>query len=63
MALVLNKFEDMNYAEIAEVMGLTTTAVKSLLARAREHLRTALSSYVDTHSEPSPRAPGVDEEQ
>ena len=35
MAVVLNKFEDMNYAEIAEVMGLTTKAVKSLLSRAR----------------------------
>ena len=34
MAVVLNKFEDMNYAEIAEVMGLTTKAVKSLLSRA-----------------------------
>ena len=35
MAVVLNKFEDMGYAEIAEVMGLTTKAVKSLLSRAR----------------------------
>jgi RNA polymerase sigma-70 factor (ECF subfamily) len=46
MAVVLNKFEDMNYVEIAEVMGLTTKAVKSLLSRARENLRAALSSYV-----------------
>ncbi len=46
MAVVLNKFEDMNYAEIAEVMGLTTKAVKSLLSRARENLRAALSSYI-----------------
>src|SRR5688572_29811128 len=42
MAVVLNKFEDMNYAEIAEVMGLTTKAVKSLLSRARDNLRIAL---------------------
>ena len=42
MAVVLNKFEDMNYAEIAEVMGLTTKAVKSLLSRARTNLREAL---------------------
>src|SRR5262249_20165304 len=34
LAVVLNKFEDMNYAEIAEIMGLTTKAVKSLLCRA-----------------------------
>ncbi len=46
MAVVLNKFEDLNYAEIAEVMGLTTKAVKSLLSRARENLRAALSSYI-----------------
>lgn len=46
MAVVLNKFEDMNYAEIAEVMGLTTKAVKSLLSRARARLREALQDYV-----------------
>ena len=52
MAVVLNKFEDMNYAEIAEVMGLTTKAVKSLLSRARLNLRAALSSYIDMEGEP-----------
>jgi RNA polymerase sigma-70 factor, ECF subfamily len=46
VAVVLNKFEDMNYAEIAEVMGLTTKAVKSLLSRARMNLRAALSDYI-----------------
>jgi RNA polymerase sigma-70 factor (ECF subfamily) len=46
MAVVLNKFEDMNYAEIAEVMGLTTKAVKSLLSRARMNLRAVLTGYV-----------------
>ncbi len=46
MAVVLNKFEDMGYAEIAEVMGLTAKAVKSLLSRARENLRVALAGYV-----------------
>src|SRR5258708_4755687 len=39
VAVVLNKFEDMNYADIAEVMGLSTKAVKSLLSRARDNLR------------------------
>jgi RNA polymerase sigma-70 factor (ECF subfamily) len=47
MAIVLNKFEDMNYTEIAAVMGLTTKAVKSLLARARERLRECLTPYVE----------------
>ena len=46
VAVVLNKFEDMNYLEIAEVMGLTTKAVKSLLSRARENLRIALQDYI-----------------
>jgi RNA polymerase sigma-70 factor (ECF subfamily) len=46
VAVVLNKFEDMNYAEIAEVMNLSVKAVKSLLSRARMNLRAALSGYI-----------------
>src|SRR5436309_7909329 len=57
-AVVLNKFEDMNYAEIAEVMGLTTKAVKSLLSRARENLRTALQEYIYMDGQPTPGASG-----
>src|SRR4051794_39111601 len=60
MAVVLNKFEDMNYAEIAEVMGLTTKAVKSLLSRARMNLRLALTGYVYMDGEPAPEV--VEEE-
>jgi RNA polymerase sigma-70 factor (ECF subfamily) len=51
-AVVLNKFEDMNYAEIAEVMGLTTKAVKSLLSRARGNLRDVLKDYIYMDGEP-----------
>jgi RNA polymerase sigma-70 factor (ECF subfamily) len=54
VAVVLNKFEEMNYAEIAKVMGLTTKAVKSLLSRARMNLRAALSSYIYMDGEPIP---------
>lgn len=50
VAVILNKFEDMGYAEIAEVMGLTTKAVKSLLSRARENLRAALTGYIHMDS-------------
>lgn len=53
VAVVLNKFEDMGYAEIAEVMNLTTKAVKSLLSRARMNLRAALSGYIHMDGEPS----------
>ena len=56
MAVVLNKFEDMNYAEIAEVMGLTTKAVKSLLSRARMNLREALAEYIYMDETPPPEA-------
>jgi RNA polymerase sigma-70 factor (ECF subfamily) len=57
VAIVLNKFEDMNYAEIAEVMGLTTKAVKSLLSRARGKLREALQGYVYMDGDPPPPDP------
>jgi RNA polymerase sigma-70 factor (ECF subfamily) len=52
MAVILNKFEDMNYAEIAEVMSLTVKAVKSLLSRARTNLRIALQDYIFMDGEP-----------
>lgn len=54
LAVVLNKFEEMNYADIAEVMGLTSKAVKSLLSRARARLREVLQAYVQMHSGPVP---------
>ena len=62
LAVVLNKFEDMNYAEIAEVMNLTTKAVKSLLSRARMNLRSALAGYVYMDSEAIPE-PADDEDE
>lgn len=45
-AVVLSKFEDMPYAEIGAVLGMSEKAVKSLLARARVQLRDALKGYV-----------------
>lgn len=62
MAVILNKFEDMNYAEIAEVMNLSTKAVKSLLSRARMNLRAALQDYVYMDGEPIPEMSDRDEE-
>jgi RNA polymerase sigma-70 factor (ECF subfamily) len=62
MAVVLNKFEDMNYAEIAEVMGLTTKAVKSLLSRARGRLREALQPYIYMDAVPPPEPAGDPDE-
>jgi RNA polymerase sigma-70 factor, ECF subfamily len=48
LAVLLNKFEEMSYAEIAEVMGRSDAAVKSLLARARTQLREHLEPYIKT---------------
>ena len=45
-AVLLNKFEHLSYEEIAEVMQLTPSAVKSLLTRARSNLRDVLEPYL-----------------
>ena len=50
LAVVLHKFEEMNYAEISEVMGLSTKAVKSLLSRACAALRDALQAQLAADS-------------
>lgn len=47
MAILLSKFEGMSYAEIGAVMDLSSQAIKSLLARARENLREVLQPYFD----------------
>ena len=50
MAVLLAKFEQCSYEELAAAMGLTIPAVKTLLFRARDQLRTALSPYLDGDS-------------
>jgi RNA polymerase sigma-70 factor (ECF subfamily) len=47
MAVLLCKFENMSYADIAESMELSQPAVKSLLFRARVNLREVLQPYFD----------------
>jgi RNA polymerase sigma-70 factor, ECF subfamily len=46
MAVVLRRYEQLSYEEIAEVLGLSVSAIKSLLFRARTALREALSGYL-----------------
>jgi len=46
MAVLLNKFEGMSYADIAETMGVSVSAVKSLLSRARVTLKDVLEPYL-----------------
>jgi RNA polymerase sigma-70 factor (ECF subfamily) len=47
MAVLLAKFEQCSYEEIATAMGISVAAVKSLLFRARDELRAALEPYVE----------------
>lgn len=59
MALLLNKFEDMSYSDIAEAMELSPQAIKSLLSRARLNLREILAPYLDEGEAPvGERPPG-----
>jgi RNA polymerase sigma-70 factor (ECF subfamily) len=46
MAVVLRRYEDLSYEQIAEVLDLSVPAVKSLLFRARTELRTRLAAYL-----------------
>lgn len=46
MAVLLSRFEDMSYNDIAAALDVTPAAVKSLLSRARENLREKLQPYL-----------------
>ncbi len=46
MAVLLHKFEQMSHIDIGIAMDLSPQAVKSLLSRARENLRTYLEPYL-----------------
>jgi RNA polymerase sigma-70 factor (ECF subfamily) len=48
MVLILNKYEDMSYQEIADVQKTSVEAVKSMLFRAREKIRSRLVRYVQS---------------
>ena len=45
-AVLLRRFDELSYEEIAQVMETTVPAVKSLLARARHTLKSLLSKYL-----------------
>jgi RNA polymerase sigma-70 factor (ECF subfamily) len=46
MALILRRYDELSYEEIADVLELTVPAVKSLLFRARAELREKLRGYL-----------------
>jgi len=52
MAVLLCKFENLSYTEIAETMGLSPQAVKSLLSRARDNLRDVIEPYLESGTRP-----------
>jgi RNA polymerase sigma-70 factor, ECF subfamily len=47
LAIVLRRYEELPYEEIAKVMGTTVPAVKSILFRARAELRERLAKYLE----------------
>jgi RNA polymerase sigma-70 factor (ECF subfamily) len=52
MAVLLNKFEDMSYADIATAMEMSPQAIKSLLSRARVNLKELLEPYLEDGTRP-----------
>jgi len=46
MAMILRRYDEMPYEDIAEVLGTSVSAVKSLLFRARETLRVRLKEWL-----------------
>ena len=56
VALLLSKFENMSYVDIAESMEMTVQATKSLLSRARENLRAILEPYMQDGASPTEAA-------
>jgi RNA polymerase sigma-70 factor (ECF subfamily) len=45
IAFTLNKYEDLSYSEIAEVMGVSVSSVESLIHRAKINLQQKLMNY------------------
>ena len=46
MALVLRRYEEFSYEQIADILNLSVPAVKSVLFRARTELRVRLANYL-----------------
>jgi RNA polymerase sigma-70 factor (ECF subfamily) len=50
-ALTLSRFEGLSYQEVAEVLGTTEKAVKSLVFRATQSLRAGLREFLENHDD------------
>ena len=51
MALILSRYEDKSYEEVAEILGTTVAAVKSLTSRARTTLKEKLAKFFEQEDE------------
>ena len=47
LAVILHRYEGLSYQEIAQSMGLSLSAVESLLHRAKKGLRQRLGPYLE----------------
>lgn len=48
LAVILRRYEGMPYDEIAKILGLSVSAIKSQLFRARNTLRESLQHYLES---------------
>jgi RNA polymerase sigma-70 factor (ECF subfamily) len=48
MAVILRRYEELSYEEIAEALDQSVSSVKSLLFRARTELRESLKRYLSS---------------
>ncbi len=55
LAIVLRRYDEFSYEQIAEILKTSVPATKSLLFRARETLRGALQEYLENEGESGPR--------
>jgi len=55
LAILLNKFHGLGYEEMAESLGLSVPAVKSLLVRARENVKRQIEPYLRAGQKPERR--------
>ncbi len=46
IAILLRRYNEFSYSEISKIMGISTSAVESLIQRARQNLKKQLSPYL-----------------
>jgi RNA polymerase sigma-70 factor (ECF subfamily) len=49
VAFILNKYDELSYQEIADILGTTISSIESLIHRAKNNLRKKLYNYYKKH--------------